>query len=103
MSGFHSVAVVRREMTAWTFRGAITSWRFQVVRAFPVRNSPYRFSDPVWLLGWRSMAAFLLLALVTLIVRISGAINKQIQYSCSAMLWNGQCNLLAAHAAELWS
>ena len=49
------------------------------------------------------MAAFLLLALVTLIVRISGAINKQIQYSCSAMLWNGQCNLLAAHAAELWS
>ena len=84
---FHSVAVVRREMTAWTFRGAITSWRFQVVRAFPVRNSPYRFSDPVWLLGWRSMAAFLLLALVTLIVRISGVINKQVQYSWSAMLW----------------
>ena len=101
MSGFHSVAVVRREMTAWTFQGAITSWRFQVVRAFPIGNSPYRFSDLVWLLEWRSKAAFLMLALVTLIVRISGAINKQIQYSCSAMLWNGLCNLLATHDAEL--
>ena len=30
-------------------------------------------------LGWRSMAAFLLLTLVTLIVQISDAINKQIQ------------------------
>ena len=72
-------------------------------RGIPSWEHSYHFSNPVWLLGWRSMAAFLLLALVTLIVRISGAINKQIQYSCSVMLWNGQCNLLAAHAAELWS
>ena len=52
----------------------------------PSWEHSYHFSNPVWFLGWRSMAAFLLLALVTLIVWISGAINKQIQYSCSAML-----------------